>query len=80
MEKLKANSKDEMFSPYVPRNVIYMSQFIDQLFRSETPMQMLDDAAEMLANFSGQKLQTSSTTSFGNCLKLKTKLPLHQTK
>jgi hypothetical protein len=64
--KLKANSKDEMFSPYVPRNVIYMTQFIDQLFRSETPMTMLDEAESMMANFSGQKLQTSSAGSFNN--------------
>jgi len=65
--KLKANSKDEQFSPYVPRNVIYMTQFIDQLFRSETPMTMLDEAADMLANFSGQKTgQTSSMATFGN--------------
>ena len=64
--KLKPNSKDEVFSPYVPRNIVYMTQFIDQLFRSEKPMTMLDEAAGMLANFSGQKLQTSSAGSFSN--------------
>ena len=64
--KLKPNSKDEQFSPYVPRNIIYMTQFIDQLFRSEKPMTMLDEAESMLANFSGQKLQTSSAGSFNN--------------
>ena len=64
--KLKSTSKDEVFSPYVPRNIVYMTQFIDQLFRSETPMQMLDEAESMLANFSGQKLQTSSAGSFNN--------------
>jgi len=55
-----------VFSPYVPRNIVYMTQFIDQLFRSEKPMTMLDEAAGMLANFSGQKLQTSSAGSFSN--------------
>ena len=62
--KLKSSSKEEQFSPYVPRNIIYMSQFIDQLFRSETPMQMLDEAGPMLANFNGQKSLSSSTDSF----------------
>jgi hypothetical protein len=64
--KLKPTSKDEVFSPYVPRNIIYMTQFIDQLFRSETPMTMLDEASSMLANFSGQRTNTSSFDSFNS--------------
>jgi hypothetical protein len=64
--KLKNNSKEEQFSPYVPRNIIYMTQFIEQLFKSETPMQMLDEAGPMLANFNGQKSLTSSTDSFNS--------------
>lgn len=64
--KLKPGSKEEQFSAYVPRNIIYMTQFIDQLFRSETPMSMLDEAAPMLANFNGARSLTSSTDSFNS--------------
>lgn len=64
--KLKNNSKEEQFSPWVPRNCLYMTQFIQELFRSETPMQMLDDAAPMLADFNGKKSLATSANSFGD--------------
>ena len=37
-----------------------------ELFRSETPMSMLDEAAPMLAAFNGAKSLTTSTTSFNS--------------
>ena len=43
-----------------------MVQFIDELFRSETPMSMLDEAAPMLAAFNGAKSLATSTNSFNN--------------
>ena len=64
--KLKASSKEEQFSPWVPRNVLYITQFIDELFRSETPMQMLEDAAPMLADFNGKKSLATSANSFNS--------------
>jgi hypothetical protein len=58
--------KQQQFDPYVPRNIVYMVNFIEELFRSETPMQMLDEAAPMLANFNGQKTLTNTTNSFNS--------------
>lgn len=56
----KAGAKEHELSPWVPRNVIYLNNFIRDLFRSETPMTMLDEAASMLASFNGVKtLQTT---------------------
>ena len=43
-----------------------MVNFIDELFKSETPMQMLDEAAPMLANFNGKKTLTTSNNSFNS--------------
>ena len=56
----------QQFDPYVPRNIVYMVNFIDELFRSETPMSMLDEAAPMLATFNGAKSLTTSTNSFNS--------------
>ena len=64
--KLKHGSRDEQFDAWVPRNTLYMVNFIDELFKSETPMQMLDEAAPMLANFNGKKTLTTSNNSFNS--------------
>jgi hypothetical protein len=64
--KLKNSSKEDQYDPWVPRNALYMVNFIEELFRSETPYSMLDEAAPMLANFNGAKTLTNSTNSFNN--------------
>lgn len=64
--KLKSGSREEVFDSWTPRNSLYMTNFIKELFRSETPMQMLDEAAPMLANFNGAKTLTSSTANFNS--------------
>ena len=64
--KLKGGSKEDQYDPWVPRNALYMVTFIEELFRSETPYSMLEEAAPMLANFNGAKTLTSSTNSFNN--------------
>lgn len=64
--KLRNGSKEDQYDTWVPRNALYMVNFIEELFRSETPMQMLDEAAPMLANFNGAKSLTTSNNSFNN--------------
>ncbi len=64
--KLKRGSKAEIFDPWVPRNALYMVNFIDELFRSETPMTMIDEAQEMLTNFGGNPVKATSNQSFSN--------------
>lgn len=51
--KLKANSKEEVLDPFVPRDVIYVVNFIRDLFRSEKPYELLEEAAPLLASFNG---------------------------
>lgn len=60
------NSKEDQFDAWVPRNTLYMINFIEELFRSETPYSMLDEAAPMLANFNGAKSLSNSTHSFNS--------------
>jgi hypothetical protein len=66
--------KNSHFDPYVPRNIVYMVSFIEELFRSETPMQMLDDAAPMLANFNGAKSLKTTTDSFNDLFAVQDKI------
>jgi hypothetical protein len=68
--KVKANSKEDQFDPWVPRNALYMSNFIDELFKSETPMQMLDEASAMMADFNGQKSLKTSNNSMNGLFKV----------
>lgn len=65
----KASAKEKKsleLDAHVPRHVLYATQFIQELFKSETPMQMLDDAELMLADFGGFKTSKSSTNSFNS--------------
>lgn len=55
---------------WVPRDIIYIVNFIDELFKSETPMQMLEEAQPMLASFSGEKSLKTSTASFNSLFEL----------
>lgn len=64
--KLKNGSKEDQYDPWVPRSALYMSAFIEELFRSETPYSMLDEAAPMLASFNGAKTLTNSNHSFNS--------------
>jgi len=65
-QKVKPGKKIDEFDTWVPRNVIYVVNFIDELFKSETPMQMLEDARPMLADFSGQRSIATSSSAFDN--------------
>lgn len=58
------NAKGLQLDPFVPRNVLFMVDFIEKLFESETPMQMLQDAQPLLTDFNGMKSLATSTASF----------------
>ena len=62
----KAKPGKSELDTWVPREIIYIVNFINELFKSETPMQMLEEAQPMLANFSGQKSIKTSTASFNS--------------
>lgn len=61
-------TKSIQLDPFVPRNVIYITQFIKELFNSETPMQMLEDptAIALMNDFSGIKSNLTTTNSFAS--------------
>lgn len=51
---------------WVPDKTLFMAQFIDDLFKSETPMTLLDQASGLLAAFNGKKSVTSSDKVFNS--------------
>ena len=60
----KANKKANLsLSPWVPAKIIYMVNFIDELFKSETPMSLLDSESvqSLLSDFNGTKSVKSSS-------------------
>jgi ethanolamine utilization protein EutQ (cupin superfamily) len=64
LEWRKVKPKQEEFDLWVPRDVIYVTEFINKLFKSEKPMQMLEEAESMLTHFSGMKSIKSSQSAF----------------
>ena len=63
-QKVKAGKKIDEFDLHVPRNIIYLVEFINRLFESETPMTMLEQAQPLLADFSGKKSLKTSAAAF----------------
>jgi hypothetical protein len=58
-KKLKTSDKSDQLSSFVPRNVLYFNSFVEELFKSEKPMQMLEDNHRFLNEVSNFKVQTS---------------------
>lgn len=65
-EWYKGKRGEGEFDLWVPRKVIFINNFIDELFASETPMQMLDEAEAMLTDFSGMKSIKTTENAFNN--------------
>ena len=57
----KQKGKAGEFSNWVPRNVIYAVELINQVFTSETPYSILDNSQALLADLNGKK--TLKTTA-----------------
>lgn len=53
-------------SEWVPRNVIYIMELIDRVFKSQTPFTELDKAQKLLSNFNGTKTLMTTAHSFNN--------------
>jgi hypothetical protein len=62
----KAKGKSLEIDPWVPRKILFMNKFIDELFRTENPMSLLEEARPLLAEFNGTKSLTSTDSAFGN--------------
>lgn len=58
-KKLKASDKSDEYSEWVPRNIIYFSQFVEELFNTKTRKEafdMIDAAGSFLAELEGRRL------------------------
>lgn len=54
------------FDQWVPRNVIYMTELVKRVFQSETPMDELQKAQGLLAEFNGKKTLTNTKKAMNN--------------
>ena len=64
LEWNKVKPGQSEFDLWVPRDVIYVTEFINKLFKSETPMQLLDEGERMLTHFSGMKTIKTTQGAF----------------
>jgi hypothetical protein len=62
----KVKSGGDEHSQWVPRNVLYMTELVNRVFKSENPMTELDRAQSLLADFNGKKSIKSSANAFNS--------------
>jgi len=58
--KTKDSDNTDQMSDFVPRNILYFNTFVEELFTSEKPMELLDSASSFLADNRGTRWQTST--------------------
>lgn len=62
--KTKRKNRAAEMSAWVPRNLLYFNNFVKQLFVSDNPMQMLDDASPLLQSMNNMKYNDGNTALF----------------
>lgn len=67
-KKCKDNDKSDEYSEWVPRNILYFNQFVEELFQSQTPMQMIEDAKPMLNSMMGMRLRGGNANNTFNSI------------
>lgn len=65
-KNLKDMDKSDEYSEWVPRNILYFHNFVEELFKSETPMQMIEDARPMLNKMMGMRLRGGNANNTFN--------------
>jgi len=58
--KLKDSDRSDDYSDWIPRNLLYFNGFVKDLFESETPMDMLDEARAFLDSCANTRWRKSS--------------------
>jgi len=53
--KTKDSDNTDEFSDFVPRNILYFNTLVEQVFTSEKPMQVIDNATGFLADIRGTR-------------------------
>lgn len=61
--KGKTRSQEGQLDLWVPRNVLYIMELVDQVFRVENPMQLIEDCTGLLNEFSGRKTSLSGASA-----------------
>ena len=65
-KKCKDSDKSDEYSEWVPRNILYFDRFVEELFKSQTPMQMIEDAKPMLNSMMGMRLRGGNANNLHN--------------
>ena len=53
--KTKGDDNTDEMSDYVPRNILYFNSFVEQVFTSEKPMELISSARSYLADIRGTR-------------------------
>jgi len=70
--KSKQKETSTEFSDWCPRNVLYFNTFVEDFFKSETPMQMLEDNQAFLHDIRGVRWTGQSGNNFNNLFDIET--------
>jgi len=57
--KGRQRSQEGQLDLWVPRNVLYIMELVDQVFRVENPYELLNQCSALLSEFSGRKTRKS---------------------
>ena len=58
--KTKGSDNTDEFSEYVPRNILYFNTLAEEVFTSEKPMDVINNAASFLADIRGTRWQRAT--------------------
>jgi hypothetical protein len=59
--KGRQRSQEGQVDLWVPRNVLYIMELVDKVFRVENPYELLDQCSALLSEFSGRKTRKSGS-------------------
>ncbi len=58
--KTKGSDNTDEFSEYVPRNILYFNTLVKEVFTSEKPMEVINNASSFLADIRGTRWQRAT--------------------
>jgi hypothetical protein len=62
--KAKRKEKSAELSQWVPRNLLFFNNFVKQLFTSQTPMSLIEDASPLLQQMNNNRYNDGNTPLF----------------
>tara|TARA_B110000114_G_C15080193_1_gene393679 strand:- start:1656 stop:2444 length:789 start_codon:yes stop_codon:yes gene_type:complete len=68
--QVSGKGKARQIDDHIPVEVVYMINFIEKLFKSESPMTMINEAESLFATFSRQKSVKNSDVLFTNLFQM----------